>query len=476
MDRVYAAIDLKSFYASVECVERKVDPLSHNLVVADRTRTDKTICLAVSPGLKFLGLPGRPRLFEVVQTVRAINESRRLKLPGHKFTGKSRDINVLNANPSLEVDYTVACPRMALYIKYSTIIYSIYLKYIAPEDIHVYSCDEVFMDLTRYLSLYHKTPRELVLTMIKDVLSNTGITATAGIGTNLFLSKVAMDIVAKRMPADSDGVRIAELDEMSYRRELWNHLPLTDFWRVGAGTVRRLNRLGLSTMGDIAAFSEQSSDTLYQVFGVNAELLIDHAWGYEPCTMEYIKNYRAESNSLSSGQVLSRPYSFSEAAIIVREMTDLLCLDLVSKGVVTDQMVLTLGYEGDHEHAHGTARLDRFTASSAIITEAVMALYERISDPCLCVRRVMICAGHITREDSVSTAESYEQLSLFTDYVLKDAAKEQDERKLAREKAMQLASIEIKEKYGKNAILKGANLLEGAMTIERNRQIGGHKA
>ena len=495
MERIYAAIDLKSFYASVECVERDLDPLTCNLVVADPSRTDKTICLAVSPGLKSFGLPGRPRLFEVVQATRVINESRKAHAPGHRFSGKSRSSAELAADPSLELDYLVAPPRMALYMKYSTLIYSIYLKYIAPEDIHVYSCDEVFMDITRYLDLYHQTPRELVLTMIKEVLHTTGITATAGIGTNLFLAKVAMDIVAKHLPADSDGVRIAELDEMSYRRELWNHLPLTDFWRVGAGTVRRLKRLGLYTMGDIAAYSEECSDALYKTFGVNAELLIDHAWGYEPCTMEYIKNYHASSNSLSNGQVLTRPYAHSEAAIIVREMTDQLCLDLLSKGLVTDQIVLTLGYESiksdsDYagpvhvdmygritpEHAHGTANLDRFTTSTALITDAVMALFTRIADPDLFVRRVMICACHVKSEGLATPDCEYEQLNLFTDYGLRDSAKEQEDKLLAREKALQLASLQIKEKYGKNAILKGTNLLEGSMAIERNKQIGGHKA
>ena len=495
MDRVYAAIDLKSFYASVECVERNLDPLTTNLVVADPTRTDKTICLAVSPGLKSYGIPGRPRLFEVVQKVRCVNETRRSKAPGRRFTGRSVSTTALDSDPSLEIDYITAPPRMALYMRYSTMIYRIYLKYIAPEDIHVYSCDEVFMDITRYLQFYGKTPRELVLTMIRDVLTATGITATAGIGSNLYVCKVAMDIVAKHMPADSDGVRIAELDEMSYRRKLWDHLPLTDFWRVGAGTVRRLERMGLHTMGDIAAYSEECSDALFTVFGVNAELLIDHAWGWEPCTIEYIKNYRASSNSLSSGQVLQRPYEHAEAAIIVREMTDLLTLDLVAKGLVTDSMVLTLGYEaigrGEEysgavhtdrygrltpEHGHGTVSLGRYTSSTTAIIDAVMGLYERIADPGLMIRRVTVCAAHVVPEAEASANESFEQLDLFTDYGLRDKLSEQEEKLRAKEKALQLASIEIRERFGKNAILKGTDLLEGATTIERNRQIGGHKA
>lgn len=495
MDRVYAAIDLKSFYASVECVERGLDPLTTNLVVADPSRTEKTICLAVSPGLKSFGLPGRPRLFEVVQAVRSLNGSRKAKAPGRRFTGRSADAAVLAEDPSLEIDFITAPPRMSLYMKYSTGIYSIYLKYIAPEDIHVYSCDEVFLDITRYLDLYRKTPRELTLTMVRDVLTATGITATAGIGTNLYLCKVAMDIVAKHMPADADGVRIAELDETEYRRRLWNHLPLTDFWRVGAGTVRRLNRLGLYTMGDIAAYSEECSETLYDTFGVNAELLIDHAWGWEPCTMEHIKAYRASSNSLSSGQVLQRPYGYAEAAIIVREMTELLTLDLVSKGMVTDQMVLTLGYEALNDdpgysgevkrdrygrltpvHAHGTANLDRSTSSTELITNAVMDLFKRIADPALMVRRVNVTACHIISEAEASGQGSYEQLNLFTDYGLGDTSKAEEDKRLAKEKALQLASISIKERFGKNAILKGSNLLEGSNAIERNNQIGGHKA
>ena len=498
MDHTYIAIDLKSFYASVECVERGLDPLVTNLVVADASRTDKTICLAVSPGLKSYGLPGRPRLFEVVQAVKLINASRLSRMRRKDFSGSSSDTTELEKDASLQVDYIVATPRMSLYMKYSTDIYKIYLKYIAPEDILVYSCDEVFIDVTAYLDTYHMTPHELAMTMIKDVLSQTGITATCGIGTNMFLCKIAMDIEAKRMPADRDGVRIAELDERSYREKLWGHTPITDFWRIGAGTARRLEKLGLRTMGDIARFSEDHEDRLYKTFGVNAELIIDHAWGWEPCTIEDARNYKPQTNSISSGQVLMRPYSHSEAAIIVREMADLLALDLVRKGLVTDQMVLTIGYEsmkdmkelagytGDvgtdmygryvPKHGHGTANLDRQTSSSRLITDAVMELYERITDPALTIRRVNICANRVVPECEAAAKDTYEQLDLFTDYETEEIKRREEEEQLAKEKALQLATLDIKDKYGKNAILKGTNFLEGAMTRERNNQVGGHKA
>ncbi len=499
-DYRYIAIDLKSFYASVECVERKLDPLDVNLVVADPTRTDKTICLAVSPALKACGISGRPRLFEVVQAVRAINAERKRRAPGHRFTGKSNSASALADDPGLELDYVVAPPRMALYMDYSTRIYRTYLKYVSAEDIHVYSCDEVFMDVSRYEGIYHKSAHELAMTMIKDVLTATGITATAGIGTNLFLCKVAMDIVAKRMPADSDGVRIAELDERTFRLELWDHKPLTDFWRVGRGTAARLSRLGLYTMGDVAEYSEVCEAALYKAFGVNAELLIDHAWGYEPCTIADIKAYRPESNSLSTGQVLERPYSFSEAAVIVREMTDLLALDLVAKGLVTRTVVLTLGYEhltdpssfeGElHSdmygrvvpgHAHGTATLPERTASSRLMTDAVMELFNRIANRKLFVRRVGIAACDVIPESEAHKQESYEQLNIFsfTEDTKNTAAgcpSSAESEALSKEKAMQLATLEIKQKYGKNAILKGMNLLDGATTIKRNSQIGGHRA
>ncbi|MCR5311726.1 MAG: DNA methylase [Lachnospiraceae bacterium] len=507
VEHTYIAIDLKSFYASVECVERDLDPLTTNLTVADSSRTEKTICLAVSPSLKSFGLPGRPRLFEVVQTIRVVNEARRRQLPSHRFSGRSFDATLLSEDPFLEVDYLVAPPRMALYMEYSTRIYEIYLKYIAPEDIHVYSCDEVFMDVTRYLDTYGMSARELAVTMIRDVLTNTGITATAGIGTNLYLCKIAMDIVAKHMPADSDGVRLAELDEASYRRLLWDHRPITDFWRVGGGIAKRLYRMGLYTMGDVAAYSEHCSDALYKEFGVNAELLIDHAWGWEPCTIKEIKEYRPENSSISSGQVLQRPYAHAEAAIIVREMADLLALDLVAKKLVSDQIVLTIGYEALKEddsydgeihtdyygrpapvHAHGTANLPIRTSSSRIIAEASVNLYEQITDPKLQVRRVTIAACHVLPESEASfdmdkgsgvsseTACEFEQLTLFTDYERLERERKEMEEKLKKEHSLQLAELAIKGKFGKNAILKGTNLLEGAMTRERNNQIGGHKA
>ncbi|MBR1700375.1 MAG: DNA methylase [Lachnospiraceae bacterium] len=501
-DYRYIAIDLKSFYASVECRERGLDPLTTNLVVADASRTDKTICLAVSPGLKSYGVSGRPRLFEVIQAVKLLNAQRRSQAPQRRFTGKSYDTVLLNADPALELDYIIAPPRMSLYMKYSTEIYKIYLKYVAPEDVHVYSCDEVFMDVSHYLETYHMTAHELAVTMIRDVLSQTGITATAGIGTNLYLCKVAMDIVAKHLPADADGVRIAELDEKSYRKQLWSHTPLTDFWRVGHGTEQRLYRNGLLTMGDVARYSEINEDLLYKVFGVNAELLIDHAWGWEPCTIDLIKQYRPENNSLSSGQVLQRPYHYEEAAIIVREMTELLTLDLVEKELVTDQMVLTIGYDVeslmdpsirskyhgeirmDHygrlvpKHAHGTVNLERQMSSTRLISEAVMELYRKITDPNLLVRRVVIAACRVVPEKEAETlqGQKYEQLDLFTDYAALEAEREQTRRALEKERSLQRAVLHIKRKFGKNAVLKGTDLQEGAMTIERNLQIGGHKA
>ena len=495
MDRTYIAIDLKSFYASVECVERGFDPLTTNLVVADPTRTDKTICLAVSPSLKKFGIPGRARLFEVRQQVKMINAMRRTHAPGRTFSGSSQFEAELQNDPSLELDFVVAPPRMSLYMDYSTRIYRTYLKYIAPEDIHVYSCDEVFMDVTAYLDTYHMTAHELTYRMIKDVLKLTGITATAGIGTNLFLCKIAMDIVAKHIEADADGVRIAELDEMKFRQKLWNHQPITDFWRIGSGIARRLYSMGLYTMGDVAAYSEKYEDNLYKEFGVNAELIIDHAWGWEPCTIEAIKQYRPENNSLSTGQVLKRPYSYEETAIIVREMTELLTLDLVRKGLVTDQMTLTLGYESlkkdeDYDgekgedrygrvtprHSHGTVNLEFQTSSTRLISEAVMGLYERIVNKDLCVRRLSVCACRVIREQDIEVRDTYEQLDLFTDYEAERQKSEHEKEVLAKERSLQLATLKLKDKFGKNAVLKGTDLLEGATTIERNGQVGGHRA
>jgi len=489
MGRTYIAIDLKSFYASVECVERNLDPLTTNLVVADQSRTEKTICLAVSPSLKSLGIPGRPRLFEVVQKVREANAELAIRNPKAK-----------------KIQYITAVPRMAKYMEYSTRIYGIYLKYIAPEDIHVYSIDEVFMDVTDYLATYKMTPKELAMTMITEILDTTGITATAGIGTNLYLAKVAMDIVAKHMPADERGVRISELDEISYRQLLWAHRPLTDFWRVGRGYAKKLEANGIFTMGDIARCSLggpadlYNEDLLYKLFGINAELLIDHAWGWEPCTIKDIKSYKPANNSISSGQVLHCAYDYDKTRIVVREMTDLLVLDLVDKGLVTDQIVLTIGYDIDNfknpeivkkykgkmsmdfygrimpEHAHGSVNLERMTSSTTIIMNAVMELFDKIVDPDLLTRRINVTANHVTDESVEQEKDSFEQLDLFTDYTALEKQREEEKKSLEKEKAIQHAMLDIKKKFGKNAILKGTDLQEGATTIDRNNQIGGHKA
>lgn len=504
--KTYIAIDIKSFYASVECKERGRNPLTTNLVVADKSRTEKTICLAVSPALKSYGIPGRPRLFEVVQKVREANDARRWKAPNRNFTGVSDDSIELNADPALKIDYIVAPPRMSCYMEYSTRIYNVYLKYVAPEDIHVYSIDEVFMDVTAYLNTYGMTARELAMTMIQDVLKTTGITATAGIGSNLYLCKVAMDIVAKHIEPDKDGVRIAELDEMSYRRILWNHRPLTDFWRVGRGYAKKLEEHGLYTMGDIARCSVgkpnelHNEELLYKMFGINAELLIDHAWGYEPCTMEYIKAYKPETNSVCSGQVLHCPYDFEKARLVVKEMTDLMVLDLVDKRLVTDQIVLTVGYDIENltdskqrgkykgavtvdrygrkvpKHAHGTTNLKKQTSSTRLITEAVLELYDRIVDKDLLIRRINITANKLVDESAISDTVEFEQLDLFTDYQAREKEEAKEEADLEREKRMQRAMLDIKKKFGKNAILKGMNLQEGATAKDRNEQIGGHKA
>lgn len=503
---IYLCIDLKSFYASVECVERNLDPLTTNLVVADATRTEKTICLAVSPSLKSYGIPGRPRLFEVIQRVKEVNIQRKKLAPDHVFTGSSYQKPELNDHPELELDYIVAPPRMAHYMEYSTRIYNVYLKYVAPEDIHVYSIDEVFIDISSYLGTYNLTPHELAKKMIYDVLKTTGITATAGIGTNLYLGKIAMDIVAKHIAPDEDGVRIAELNERRYREMLWTHRPLTDFWRVGKGYAKKLEEHGIYTMGDIARCSVGSpnsyynEDLLYNLFGINAELLIDHAWGWEPCTIAEIKAYKPETNSLGSGQVLQSPYPFDKARLIVHEMVDLLSLDLVAKGLVTNQMVLTIGYDTESltnpniakkyhgeiktdrygrkipKHAHGTANLDTYTSSTKQITLAVLELFDRIVNPDLLVRRVTMAACRIIPESEVPKNESFEQLNLFTDYAALQQRKEKEFDDLKRERKIQEALLSIKEKYGKNAIVKGMNLEEGATTIERNKQVGGHKA
>lgn len=502
----YIAIDLKSFYASVECVERGLDPLNTNLVVADDTRTEKTICLAVSPSLKAYGISGRARLFEVIQKVKEANGIRRGYISGRRFSGSSCFASELAVSPELEISFITAPPRMAHYIQCSTQIYNIYLKYVAPEDIHVYSIDEVFMDVTHYLGTYRMTAKELAVKMIQDVFSQTGITAAAGIGTNLYLCKVAMDIVAKHVEADENGVRAAELDETSYRRLLWNHRPLTDFWRVGHGYRKKLEENGLFTMGDIARCSLggandfYNEDLLYKLFGINAELLIDHAWGYEPVTMELIKAYKPESNCISSGQVLKCPYDFDKAKLIAWEMADLLALDLVDKRLVTDQIVLTVGYDvenlqdaerakaykgetaTDHygrkvpKHAHGTENLGRMTSSSRLITEAVQELYERIVNPKLLIRRINITANHLVEEGVADGEISFEQLDLFTDYAALEKKRAREKEELSKERKLQEAMLSVKKKYGKNAMLKGTNLQEGATTMERNNQIGGHKA
>lgn len=505
-ERTYLAIDLKSFYASVECVERGLDPMNTHLVVADPARTEKTICLAVSPSLKEYGIPGRARLFEVVQKVKAANAARCQRLRASSLQGSSYNAQELKDHPEMAIDYIVAPPRMAHYMQHSTRIYQIYLKYIAPEDIHVYSIDEVFMDITSYLTTYQTTAKDLTMRIILDVLSTTGITATAGIGSNLYLCKVALDIGSKHIPADENGVRIAELDEASYRRQLWQHRPLTDFWRVGRGYAQKLEAHGLYTMGDIARCSlgtaqdYYNEDLLYELFGINAELLIDHAWGWEPCRIEQIKAYRPESSSLGSGQVLHDPYSFEKTKLVVREMTDLLVLELVDKGLVTDQMTLTIGYDRENlddpvrrsryhgavttdpygrkipKHSHGTVHLEEYTSSTRKILQAMMELFDRIADPELLVRRLNITADHVIHESDIPAEPNCEQMDLFTDYQAKEQHREAEQAELQQEKRMQQAILSIKKKFGKNAILKGMNLEEGATAQDRNRQIGGHRA
>ena len=496
-ERTYIAIDLKSFYASVECVDRGLDPLDTNLVVADMSRTEKTICLAVSPSLKSYGIGGRARLFEVTQRLREVNRER---ARGRFLTGKSVYFHELNAHPDWEVNYMVAPPRMGHYIEVSRKVYEVYLKYIAPEDIHVYSVDEVFMDVTDYLALYKKSAHELAMTMIRDVLAATGITATAGIGTNLYLAKVAMDIVAKRLPADKDGVRIAELDEMSYRRELWDYKPITKFWRVGHGTAARLAVHGINTMGKLARASLENEDLLYSLFGVNAELLIDHAWGWEPCTMDLVKAYRPETNSFSRSQVLSSPYEWAKARIVLLEMAEAASLKLVSKRLVTDQIVVTVNYDAEcmsnpgirarykgevgldyygravPKHAQGTANLGRATSSTRIIMDAVGKLFDKITDHSLLVRRLTISTNHVVDEASAAKASGPVQLDLFTDYEALEKEEKAKQEVLDKERRLQEAQLSIKKRYGKNAILKGIDFEDGATTIQRNEQIGGHKA
>ena len=499
MEKIYACIDLKSFYASVECRERGLDPLTTNLVVADESRTEKTVCLAISPTMKQYGLSGRARLYEVVQKVREENYKRK-KLNNYKnFTSKSSNDIDLKKDKTLELDYIIAPPRMAYYMKYSTDIYNVYLKYIAPEDIYVYSIDEVFCDITNYLNYNNMTPRELVTKMIHDVYKTTGITATGGIGTNMYLAKVAMDIVAKHVEPDEYGVRMAELDEMSYRKTLWNHTPLTSFWRVGAGYSKKLESNGLFTMGDIARCSIENEDLLYKLFGVNAELLIDHAWGWEPCTIKDIKAYKPERNSISSGQVLHTPYTYKKAKLIVKEMADLLALDLVDKHLVTNQLVLTIGYDIDNlinpsikekytgeittdhygrsipKHSHGTINIDHRTSSSKVIMEEMIKLYDRIVNKDLLIRRINVVANDVVNEKVANEKPRYEQFNLFTDYDKQDEKIKNQNKDEIEERKLQNVLLGIKNKYGKNSILKGMNLEEGGTTIERNGQIGGHK-
>ncbi len=524
MDRTYIAIDLKSFYASVECRERGLDPLTTNLVVADESRTEKTICLAVSPSLKAYGIPGRARLFEVVQRIKDANEQRlregirsgriRKNENGeYVFTSDSFSALELAENPDAGITWITAPPRMKLYEEYSTRIFGIYMKYISSEDIHVYSIDEVFMDVTGYLKTYGKSARTLTGEIIQNVLRETGITATAGIGTNLYLAKVAMDIVSKHVPADRDGVRIAGLDETAYRKQLWCHRPLTDFWRVGRGIAARLEKLQCFTMGDIARLSIRNEELLYQSLGINAELLIDHAWGWEPARISDIKAYRPETNSISSGQVLPEPYNAVDGKLIVREMTELLVLDLVRKNLVTKQVTLTLNYDRESlivlnagagakkpvygvaktgkpytgtvgtdyygricpKHAHGTGNLDRYTSSGRAIVNAMMELYDRITDPDLLIRRVTIAACGLIPEKDIPEEAPF-QLDLFTDYAELERKKEEAKAAEAKEKRLQKATLLMQERFGKNAVLKGMNLQEKATTIERNGMVGGHRA
>ena len=498
--RIYCCIDLKSFYASVECRERGLDPLKTNLVVADKSRTEKTICLAVTPSLKAYGIPGRARLFEVVQKVNEINYERKIRAKNHEFEGLSYDDIELKNNSNLKLDYIVAQPRMAKYMKYSTSIYNIYLKYVAPEDIYPYSIDEVFIDITNYLKTANMKPRQFVTTMIYDVYKTTGITATAGIGTNMYLAKIAMDIGAKHIKPDAKGVRIAELDEMQYRKLLWDHRPITDFWRVGRGYAKKLEANNMYTMGDVARCSVKNEELLYKLFGINAEFLIDHAWGYEPCTMKDIKEFKPTTNSISLGQVLSAPYNYEHAKLIVKEMTDSLVLDLVEKQLITNQLVLTIEYDIENlinseirksyngeittdrygrnipKHAHGTINLKEKTSSTKLIMEAIQELYERIMNKNLLVRKIYVVANNVVNENEGEETKQNEQISLFIDYKKQEEEKEERNSERKKENNLQHTILDIKKKYGKNAILKGMNLQKDATMKDRNSQIGGHKA
>ena len=499
MEKTYLCIDLKSFYASVECRERNLDPMNTNLVVADESRTEKTVCLAISPTMKQYGLGGRARLYEVLQKVKEVNYQRKKNNNYKKFNSKSYIDSELKNNKELELDFILAPPQMKKYMNYSTKIYNVYLKYIAPEDIYVYSIDEVFCDLTNYLKHYNMSAKELVIKMIHDVYKTTGITATAGIGTNMYLAKVAMDIVAKHAEADEYGVRLAEIDEIGYRKLLWNHRPLTSFWRVGTGYAKKLDAKGLYTMGDIARCSINNEDLLYKMCGVNAELLIDHAWGWEPCTIENIKAYKPTTNSISSGQVLHCPYDYKKTKLIVKEMADLLSLDLVAKDFVTNQLVMTIGYDIDNltnpdireiyngaitldhygrevpKHAHGTINIDHYTSSSKTITDYFIKLYERIINKNLLVRRVNLVACNVVKPDSVVNKPIVQQFDLFSNNEEQEELKRKELEDEKSERKVQEVLLSIKSRYGKNAILKGMNLEEGGTTIERNGQVGGHK-
>lgn len=499
MDRVYICIDLKSFYASVECVERGLDPLDTNLVVADEARTAKTICLAVSPSLKSYGLSGRCRLFEAIQKVREVNYQRRKDNNYRPFTKKSYLDSEIKRNNSLELDFIKATPRMRLYMKYSTAIYNIYLKYIAEEDILVYSIDEVFCDITNYLKFYKMTASKLVMKIISEVYKTTGITATAGIGTNMYLAKVAMDIMAKKMKPNEYGVRMAYLNEELYKKELWSHRPLTDFWRVGRGYAKKLEDNRIYTMGDIARTSLVNEDLLFKLFGVNAELLIDHAWGYEPCTISDAKNYKPLRNSISSGQVLHCAYDYNKAKLVVREMVDSLTLDLVDKHLISNQFVLTIGYDVENllnpkianlyhgeittdnygrsipKHAHGTANIDHRTSSTSIITNEVMKLYDKIVNRHLLIKRINLTACDVVNENCQDNVIITKQLDLFSNTSATNKEKEQELHNEVEERKIQRTLLDIKNKYGKNAILKGMNLEEGSTQKDRNEQVGGHR-
>lgn len=493
MNRVYICIDLKSFYASVECMERGLDPLNTNLVVADSSRTEKTICLAVSPSLKKLGISGRARLFEAIQGVREANNIRKKKNHNRRFTGKSYFQDELNSNKSLEIDFIIATPQMKKYMNYSTKIYDTYLKYVAPEDIYAYSIDEVFCDITGYLKTYKMTPREMITKMIQDVYDTTGITATGGIGTNMYLAKIAMDIVAKHMEPNKFGVRIAGLDEYTYRKLLWSHKPITDFWRVGKGIAKTLASNNMYTMGDVARKSIEDQDLLYKLFGINAEYLIDHAWGYEPCTMKDVKNFKPKINSLSEGQVLHKPYDYEHTKLIVKEMTDNVSFALTRKGLVTDQLVLEIGYDTSNlefydgeitedrygrkipKHAHGTIRLDRFSSTSSVLRKYVVELFDRIINKDLYVRRVYVIAGNVRNKESIKNQKVYEQIDLFTNYEEKEKKDIEEEKSIEKDDNLQEVLLDIKNKFGKNSIVKGMNLEEGGTAIERNGQVGGHR-